>query len=210
MKKSIRYNTTVVAVAIALIAISTAVLSYFSYVQWGVGKENLVDTNLAQSNMKLASQCVDRIEQKIIANDGILSDTVDVDDPKTWPAAIEQVKKGDFNVDHVFIFRLDNKNPVYPPYSKGIAVSWDKVCRSFRELNQSALVLNQTNHLHKERPDNYFFASYVLKADRRGVEYLVFFELNKDKTLALADRFLRDLQGSGFYVSIVDYDNTPV
>ncbi|MBZ5498092.1 MAG: HAMP domain-containing histidine kinase [Acidobacteriia bacterium] len=209
MNRPFRYNATTVAIAMGLIAVSTAVLSYFSYVQWGVGKENLVDTNLVQSNMRLASQCVDRIEQKIITNDGILSEMVDVDDPSTWETTAESIKRGDFNVDHVFIFRLDKDIPVFPHYTNEIKNSWGAVCASYKELNRRQLVANQTNHLHKERSDNYFFASYVLKEDRRGEQYLVFFQMNIDKTLALADRYVRDLQAV-FYVSIVDFDNNGV
>lgn len=211
MKRFFRYNTTAVAIAIGLIAISTAVLSYFSYVQWGVGKENLVDTNLVQSNMKLASQCVDRIEQKIIENDGILSELIDIDAPSTWKSTAANIESGDFNVDHVFIFRLEKDTPVYPPYSPEIKNSWGAVRTSFNELNlnPNRLVINQTNHLHKERPDNYFFASYVLKENFRGEKYLVFFQMNIEKTLALVDKYVRDLQAV-FYVSIVDFDNNGV
>jgi two-component system phosphate regulon sensor histidine kinase PhoR len=208
MKRSFRYNTTAMAIAIGLIAISTVILSSFSYVHW-VGKENLVDTTLKQNSIKLATQYVDRIEQKIIDNDRIISEMIDIDDQATWPAAIDLIRKGDFNVENVFIFRLDSDLPRYPPYSRKIANSWDKIRRTFRELDRGRLVINQTNHWHKERPDNYFFTSYVLKEDSRGEKYLVFFEMNFEKTLAMADRYLRDLQAD-FYVSIVDFDNNGV
>jgi two-component system, OmpR family, phosphate regulon sensor histidine kinase PhoR len=204
----LRYNTTAIAIAIGLIAVSTVILSSFSYVHWGA-KENLVDSTLKQNSVKLATQYVDRIEQKIIENDRAISDMIDVNDPPTWPIGAEQIGKGDFNVDNVFIFDLGSDYPRYPPYSKKIANSWDKIRKSFKELNPERLVVNQTNHLHKERPDNYFFTSYVLKEDDRGEKYLVFFEINIEKILLLADKYLRDLQAD-FYVSIVDFDNNGV
>jgi two-component system phosphate regulon sensor histidine kinase PhoR len=208
MKRSFRFNTTAVAIAIGLIAISTTILSAFSYVHW-VGKENLVDTTLKQSNDKRVSPYVDRIEQKIIDNDGILSEMIDINAPSSWPDAVDQIKNGEFNVDNVFIFRLDSKYPVYPPYANEIANSWHQCGTSFEELHKKHLVVNQTNHLHKERPDNYFFTSYVLKEDRSGQRFLVFFEMNKDRILAMVDRYLRELQPD-FYVSIVDFDNNGV
>jgi hypothetical protein len=158
MKRAFRFNTTAVAIAIGLIAISTTILSAFSYVHW-VGKENLVDTTLKQSNDKRVSPYVDRIEQKIIDNDGILSEMIDINAPSLWPGAVDQIKNGEFNVDNVFIYRLDSKYPVYPPYANEIANSWHQCGTSFEELHKKHLVVNQTNHLHKERPDNYFFTS---------------------------------------------------
>jgi len=208
MKRSFQYNTTAMAIAIGLIAVSTIVLSSFSNVLWA-GKDYLVDTTITQSTIKLATQTVDRIEQKIIDNDNIISGTIDIDEPVTWPASVDLIKKGDYNVDQVFIFRLDSSYPLYPPYSKGIANSWDKFRTSFKELSRSALVVNQTNHLHKERADNYRFASYVLKEDRRGERYLIFFEINLEKTLAILGRYLRDLQPD-FNVSVVDFDNVGI
>ncbi len=208
MKKSIHYNTTAVAVAIGLVAISTAFLSWFSYVHW-VGKENQVDWTITQGNTRLVNQYVDQIEQKIIDNDGLLSEMVGVDSPPSWPVTAETIRKGDYNVDQVFIFRLPSSYPVFPPYTKEISNSWALVRKSFGEIDLSHLAVNQTNHLHKERPDNYFFTSYVLKEDRAGERYLVFFQMNIDKIIALVDRTLRKLQPD-YYVNVVDFDNVGV
>ncbi len=206
MKGSFRYNAKTVAVAIGLIAASTIVLSYFSYVYWGVGTERLID---ATGSMKLATQYIERIEQRIIENDHKLSEMINLDDPSTWEETAEQIRNGDFNVDHVFIFRLTSRYPIYPRYSNKIADSYDKIGRVFRELDLSLLSVNQILHLHKERPDNYFFTSYVMKEDARGERYVVFFEMNIAKTITMMDTFLRDLY-SDFYVSIVDFDNIGV
>jgi two-component system phosphate regulon sensor histidine kinase PhoR len=206
MKGPFRYNATAVAVAIGLIAVSTIMLSYFSYVYWGVGTENLID---ATGSMKLATQYVERIEQRIIENDHKLSEMILVDDPSTWQDTEEQIRNADFNVDHVFIFRTTSAYPIYPPYSSGISTSRDQVIRAFRDLDLKSLSLNQILHLHKERPDNYFFTSYVMKEDSHGERYVVFFEMNIQKTIAMIDSFLRDLH-SDFYVSIVDFDNIGV
>lgn len=73
------------AIAIGLIAISTTILSAFSYVHW-VGGKNLVDEALVQSIRSVAQGCVTRIEQKIIDNDGVLSEMIDVNEPSTWEA----------------------------------------------------------------------------------------------------------------------------
>ena len=208
MKPSFRFNTTAVAVSIGLVAVSTVILSSFSYVHW-VGKENQVDYNIIQGNTRLLTQYVEQIEQKIIDNDGLLSEMVDVEDPKSWPAATELIRKGDFNVDQVFIFRLGSSYPAFPPYTREISISWALVRTSFMELDPPRLVVNQTNHLHKERDDNYFFTSYVLKEDSHGAKYLIFFQMSIEKILALADRYLRKLEPD-FAVSIVDFDNVSV
>jgi two-component system phosphate regulon sensor histidine kinase PhoR len=68
---------------------------------------------------------------------------------------------------------------------------------------------NQVHHLHKGRADNYFFASFVLKEDQEGEKFIVCFQMNLEKTLAMLDRYLRDLQPR-FYASIVDFDNNGV
>ncbi len=208
MKLSFRLNSTAVAIAIGLVAVSTAVLSSFSYIHW-VGKENQVDWTIIQGNTKLVTQYVDQIEQKIIDNDGLLSEMINVDDPKTWPAAADLIRKADFSVDQVFIFRLGSSYPAFPPYAREISVAWALVRSSYMELDKGHLVLNQTNHLHKERDDNYFFTSYVLKEDIHGAKYVIFFQMNIEKILALTDRYLRKLQPD-FYVSIVDFDNIRV
>src|SRR5512147_498933 len=107
MKRPFHFNTTAVAIAIGLIAVSTVILSSFSYVHWA-GKDYLVDEIIKQYTIKLASQSVKQIEQKIIDNDNILSDMINLDDASSWPATVTLIKSGDFNVDHVFIFRLDS------------------------------------------------------------------------------------------------------
>ena len=54
------YSTPVVATAVGVVAISTLTMSILSY-QYSVGRENLVETTLVQSNISLARQNVDRI-----------------------------------------------------------------------------------------------------------------------------------------------------
>jgi two-component system, OmpR family, phosphate regulon sensor histidine kinase PhoR len=208
MKMSFRTNTTAVAIAIGLVAVSTVILSSFSYIHW-VGKENQIDSTIRQGNDKLVSQYVDQIEQRIIENDGFLSDMIDVDDPASWRASAEQIKRGDFYVEQVFIFRLGEIYPVFPPYSADIKNSWATVGASFKELDFGTLMSNQTNHLHKERRDNYFFASYVLKEGLRGAKFVVFFQMNIEKILAMVDRYLHKLE-SDYYVSVVDFDNISI
>jgi hypothetical protein len=119
MKLRLYYNTTTVAAAIAVIIISTATLSYLSY-SYTVGRENLVETSLVQSNLKLATQALDRIEQKIIDNDRILSDMVNVDEPSRWPEQVEAIKQADLNVEQVYFLRPDSNIPIFPPYSDSI------------------------------------------------------------------------------------------
>lgn len=208
MRRGFHFNATAVAVAIGLIAVSTVILSSFSYVHWA-GKDYLVDEIIKQYTIKLASQSVKQIEQKIIDNDNILSDMINLDDASSWPATVSLIKNGDFNVDHVFIFRLDSSYALYPPYSREIANSWDKIRSSFKELSQTPLVPDQTNHLHKERADNYRFASYVMKENRRREKFLIFFEMNFEKTLSLVDNNLSDLRPV-FDVNLVDFDNIGV
>ncbi len=210
MKVPPAYNTAAVVIAIGVIVISTATLSWFSY-RYMVGRENLTETMMEQSNIKLAAQYVDRIEQKIIDNDGILSDMVNVDEPSRWPTMEEAIRKADLNVDMVYFLRPDNNYPLYPPYSYDIRNLWGAFRASFdpRELNLNRLAVNQTHHLHKERPSNYFFASFVLKENHKGEKVLVCYQMNFDKILALLDRYLRDLQ-TNFYVSVVDYEGNGI
>ena len=210
MRTRLYYNTTTVAVAIAVIVISTATLSYLSY-RYTVGRENLVETSLVQSNMKLATQTIDRIEQKIIDNDRVLSEMVDVAEPSRWPEQVEAIKQADLNVEQVYFLRLDSNTPIYPPYSEKIRASLAAFRSSFRfsDLNLDQLAIDQTHHLHKERVHNYFFASYVLKQDRKGEKYLICFQMNVDKLINQLDKYLRPLQAD-FYVSVVDFDNNGV
>lgn len=210
MGRRLSFSTTTVVVAIGVIVASTAILSYFSY-YYTVGRENLVETSLVQTNIKLASQFVDRIEQKIIDNDRLLAGSIDVDDPARWPSLALEVKNADLNVEQVYVLPTNSAYPLYPPYSNEIRNAWGAFRQSFRlnELNLAQLVPNQVHHLHKERADNYFFASYVLKENRHGEKFIVCFQMSFEKILATVDRYLRDLQPN-FYVSIVDFDNNGV
>jgi two-component system phosphate regulon sensor histidine kinase PhoR len=65
------------------------------------------------------------------------------------------------------------------------------------------------HHLHQERANNYFFASYALRQDRKEERYLVCYQMNVDKLISLLDRYLRPLQAD-FYISIVDYDDNGI
>jgi two-component system, OmpR family, phosphate regulon sensor histidine kinase PhoR len=210
MRGVLRYNATLVAIAIGVIIISTGILSLVSY-HYTAGRENLIETTLVQSNTKLATQYVDRIEQRIIDNDRILADMIDVYDPAKWPAAVESIKKADLNVDQVFIFRPGQSNPLFPKYSFEIRNSWGAVTASMkqREFATDKIGINQAHHLHKERRDNYFFASYLLKEDANGERYLICFLLNYERIIDLLDKYLKDLQPN-FYVSIVDFDNNGI
>ncbi len=210
MKVPFVHNTLVILLAIGLIIISTATLSFVSY-HYTVGRENLAETSLVQSNIKLALHYVDRIEQRIVENDRLLLSMVEVDEPSEWPTMAEAIKNADLNVDQVYFLRPDSSYPLYPPYSYEIRNQWGAFRSSFnvRELELDRLVLNQPHHLHKERPNNYFFATYVLKENRAGERILVCYQMNFDKITSLLDRHLRDLQDR-FYVSIVDFENNGV
>jgi len=210
MKIPFAHNSLVAFIAIGLIAISTAALSFVSY-RYTVGRENLAETSLVQSNIKLALNYVDRIEQKLLDNDRILSDMVDVNKPEDWPAMVEAIKKADLNVDQVFFLQPDSNHILYPPYSQAIKNQWGAFHASFnvKELNLESLTLNQPHHLHKERQDNYFFVTYVLKETVDGSRILVCYLMNFDKIATMLDFYLRDLTDR-FYVSIVDFENNGV
>lgn len=211
MKIPFVQNTLAIFVAIGLIVISTAALSLLSY-HYTVGRENMIETALVQtnlSNMKLASECIDDIEQKIIDNDRILSDMTNVDEPSKWPAMVEAIKSADLNVDQVYFLRPGNNYPLYPLYSHDIRNQWGVFRASFieKELDLGHLAIGEPHHLHKERP--YFFASYVLRTTRKGNKILVCYQMNFDKIIALLDKHLRDLKTTS-YVSVVDYENNGV
>jgi two-component system phosphate regulon sensor histidine kinase PhoR len=210
MKIPFVHNTLVIFIAIGLIIVSTATLSFYSY-HYTVGRENLAETSLVQSNIKLALHYVDRIEQKIVDNDRILSDMIDVNDPSNWPAMVEAIKKADLNVDQVYFLRPDSNYPIYPPYSYEIKNQWGAFRASFdvRELGLDNLVLEQPHHLHKERPNNYFFATYTLRETLEGSRILICYQMSYDKVITLLDKYLRDLQDR-FYVSIVDFENNGI
>lgn len=208
MRVPVLYNPTAVAVAIALIVISTVTLSLVSY-HYTVGRENLTETSLVQTNIKLANQTVDRIEQKIIDNDRILAEMIDVNEPDRWPAMADAILKADLNVEQVYFFKGRSNYPVYPAYSESIKNSWGAMRAAVRELDPDHMVPNQIHHLHKERPDNYFFVSYMVRENAAGEKILVCYQMSFEKIVALLNTFLRDLQ-TNFYVSIVDFDNVGV
>jgi two-component system, OmpR family, phosphate regulon sensor histidine kinase PhoR len=216
MKVSFVYRTKAVAIAIGVIAVSTAILSWNSY-KYLVERENLTETAFVQSNIKLAAKYVERIEQVIIDNDRTLSEMIDIDEPESkWPSMADAIKKNpDLNVDQVYFLSPDSRAtefwPLYPPYSHDIRNLWGAFKASFKpkELNLELLAVNQVHHLHKERPDNYFFASYVLKESVKGKSVLICYQMNFDRIVALLDKNLRDLQ-TDYYVSIVDFENNGI
>lgn len=210
MRAPFAHHTLVTFIAIGLIVVSTAALSFFSY-YYTVGRENLIETSLVQGYQKLALHYVELIEQKILDNDRILMEMVDVDDPAQWPDAVDAIKKGDFNVDQVYFMRPGSNYPLYPPYSHDIRNQWGRFRASFKvsEIDFETLAPNQPHHLHKERPDDYLFVTYVLRETRKGSHILVCYQMSFDRIAVLLDNLLRELQDR-FYVSIVDYENNGV
>ena len=208
MKWQVFYSTPVVIVAVGVIVVSTVTLSILSY-KYTVGRENLVETTLTQSYVNLARQTVDRIEQKIIDNDRTLLELADVEERDRWLEIAETIKRADLNVEQVYFMRLDSNYPLYPPYSDDIRNSWGAMRASYRELKLERLELNQPHHLHKERPDNYFYMTYVLKQSRKGEKFIVCFQMNVEGVLALLDNYLRPLLPT-CYVAVVDFDNNGV
>jgi two-component system, OmpR family, phosphate regulon sensor histidine kinase PhoR len=208
MKWPVFYSTSVVVVALGVIVVSTVTLSILSY-KYTVGRESLVETTLTQGYVNLTRQTVDRIEQKIIDNDRILVEMADVEDRERWPAIADAIKKADLNVEQVYFMRLDSNYPLYPPYSDDIRNSWGAMRASYRELKLDELAFNQPHHLHKERPDNYFFMTYVMKQNSNGQKFLVCFQMNIERIVTLLDYYLRPLLPT-CYVAVVDFDNNGV
>jgi len=210
MKIPFVHNTLITFIAIGLIIIATAALSFVSF-YYTVGRENLAETSLVQSNQKLAFSYRDRIELRILDNDLNLMKMVNIDEPSQWPAVVDAIKKADLNVDQVYFLQPDSGKVLYPPYSHEIRNQWGSFHSNFKlkELNLDTLSLNQPHHLHRERPDNYFFATYVLRETQDGSRILVCYQMNFDKIVTLVDKYLRDLQDR-FYVSIVDFENNGV
>ena len=210
MKLPFIHRIPIIFITVSLILVSTATLSFVSY-YYTVGRENLVETSLEQSNIKLATHYIDRIEKEIVDNDLTLSRMVDVNEPAKWPEMVDAIKKADLNVDQVYFLRLDSDYPLYPPYSYDIRNEWGAFRASFkvRDLDLDQRELNQPHHLHMERANKYFFATYIVKETRNGTRIVVCYQMNVDKIIALADRLLRDLQDR-FYVSIVDFENNGV
>ena len=210
MKLPFIHRAPIISIAIGLIVVSIAILSFVSY-RYTVGPENLVETSLVQTNYKLVVNYIDRIEKELVDNDLILSRMVDVDEPSKWPAMVEAIKNADLNVDQVYFLRPDSDWPLYPPYSFDIRNEWGAFRASFKvkELGLDQRELDQPHHLHMERANKYFFATYILKETRKGTRILVCYQMNVDKIVVLLDRLLRGLQDR-FYVSIVDYENNGV
>jgi two-component system, OmpR family, phosphate regulon sensor histidine kinase PhoR len=209
MKIPFVHNKPVIFVAIGLIVVSTAALSFVSY-HYTVRRENAVETTLEQNTVRQVLHYVDLIEEKLLDNDRILSEKiVNVDDPANWPAMVDAIKKADLNVDQVYFLRPNGKKTLYPPYSYEIRNQWGRFHAILKEIDLDNLPLNQPHHLHKERPDNYFFMTYVLRETMDGSRILVCYQLNFDSIIALLDRHLRDLRDR-FYVSIVDFENNGV
>jgi hypothetical protein len=194
MKIPFAHNKPVIFIAIGLIVVSTAALSFVSY-HYTVRRENAVETTLEQNTVRQVLHYVDLIEEKLLDNDRILSEKiVNVDDPANWPAMVDAIKKADLNVDQVYFLRPDGKKTLYPPYSYEIRNQWGRFHAILKEIDLNNLPLNQPHHLHKERPDNYFFMTYVLRETMDGSRILVCYQLNFDSIIALLDRHLRDLQ----------------
>jgi two-component system, OmpR family, phosphate regulon sensor histidine kinase PhoR len=210
MKIPFVHNTLVIFIAIGLIVISTATLSFFSY-RYNVGRENVAEATLVQANIKLALQNRDRIELNILENDRALSDLIDINEPSRWPAMVDAIKRADLNVDQVYFLRPENNSLLYPPYSYEIRNQWGRFHASFKvtELNLDSVPLDQPHHLHKERPDDYFFVTYILRETRDGSRILVCYQMSFDKINELLDKHLTGLQDK-FYVNIVDYENNAV
>ncbi len=219
MKLRSLFNTTAIAIAIVVIIISTGVLSLFSYRATQGGGRVAAETIQVQTQLA-ARQAVDAIEQKIIYNDKTLADSINVDDPSKWESEVEAIKSNpDLNLEQVYILRLarfqkgdsGHNYPLFPAYSFAIRNSWGAYQKYFtlKDLNPANFVLNQVNHLHKEKAANYFFASYVVKQDENGDQFLICFQMNKDKITALLIDMLRSIQTS-YYTSIVDYENNGV
>jgi two-component system, OmpR family, phosphate regulon sensor histidine kinase PhoR len=205
------YSTPVVTSVLGAIVLSTAMMAILSY-RYTVGPENLVESSLVQSNTNLARQCVDRIEQKIIDNDRIIVDLADVNDPARWPEISAQIRNGDFNVEQVYFLSSGRDYPpLYPPYSHEIRNAWGAYKSIFKvsELDVRKLVLDQPHHLHMERPNNYYFASYAVKENDKGEKIVVCFQMNYEKIIALLDNYLRPLLPT-CYVAVVDFENNGV
>ncbi|MDR1727604.1 MAG: HAMP domain-containing histidine kinase [Acidobacteriota bacterium] len=204
------HNSLIIFLTIGLIVVSTAVLSFVSY-HYAVGRENLVESSLDQSNDKLVSQHVDRIEQKIVDDDLLVAGMVDVDAPDKWQEQSEAVRKADAKVEQVYLLDLEKGYPVYPKYSAGIKNRWGAFRANFdlAKIGLDQMSPGQPHHLHKAVGTGYFFVTYVLREAADGRRFLVCFQMNFDKIRDLLDVRLRDLEDK-FYVSVVDYDNNVI
>jgi hypothetical protein len=217
MRVRFSFNTAAVVIAIVVIIFSTATLSLLGYT-YTLGRTSVADEIQNRTNTVLTKQTVDVIENKIIVNDNILNDMIDVNDPSKWDAQAAAIRKNlDLNVEQVYILKVTpelkrgNNFPIYPLYSYAIRNSWGSFRSYFntKDLNWDNLSrnLNVVHHLHREKQTNYFFASYVLKEDLKGNQYLVCFQMSLDAILNLLQKNLSELQLS-YFISIVDYDET--
>jgi len=206
------HNSLIIFLAIGLIIVSTAILSFVSY-HYAVGRANVVENSLDQSNDTLVSQHVSDIEKKIVGNDILLAEMIDVNEPEKWHDMIAAIKEANLNVDQVYLLDPEqNSNyPVYPLDSPDIKNHWDAFRANFNvnDMDFGKLIPGQPHHLHKERRNNYFFATYVLNEAADGKRFIVCFQMNFDKIREMLDERLRELQDS-FYVSVVDYDNNVI
>src|SRR5262245_28371371 len=210
MQAKLFYNKTTVAIATGLIAISTGTLSYLSY-YYTIGRANLVETTLVQSNNKLVDQTIDRIESKLLDNDATLYNLVDVNEPSLWPAVSDGIRRSDLNVEQVWFLQPGGR--ILYPTSYLNLPSYRSFRRSFlekaRDLNLAGLRPDETNHLHREKGEDYFFATYVVKESRKGERILLCFQMSSYGNVGLINRYLKDLQNT-HYISIVDYENNGV
>ena len=203
-------NIQAIFIAIGLIILAMTAMSFVSY-RYTVGRENLAEISMVQNNQRLAMHYIDVIEQRIVQNDGTLFDMVDVNEPSQWPSMAEAIKQAGLNVAQVYFLYPESDYPIFPPYSYEIRDQWQAFRNSFKvkELKLNELEPYQLHHLHKERPDTFFFASYMLMETNEGNPVLVCFQMDFDKIVALLDRHLRDLKDR-FYVSVVDFENNGV
>jgi len=206
MQAPAHYNKAIVTAAIGAVALSTVTLSYLSY-RYTIGRANLVEATLVQNSNTLIEQTIKRIEQKILDNDSTLYNMVDVNESSEWPAVTEAIKKADLNIDQVWFLQ---------PNGRLLSPSWTSDTRhlfkrSFvdkvRELNLAHP--DETNHLHREKSDNYFFATYVIKEDRNGEPILICFQMSFERSIAFVSKYLKELEKT-HYVSIVDFENNGV
>jgi len=215
MRTRLVYKKTTVKAAILVVVISTVTLSYLSYT-YSVGTPGVLQATIAQSNIKLVEQTVERIEQKVIENDRILAELIDVDNPVLWGQISDAVtRREDLNVDLVWFIRPNGTRlgeVLYPSHDSPAR----KLSAAFRsnmnlhELDLGRIPLNSVYHIHKERGlDSYFFASYLIKEDRNRQRILIVFQMNFDRCIGLIDSYLQSLRPN-YYIRLVDYENNGV
>src|SRR5881409_69577 len=173
------YKKTAVVMAIVVIVLSTATLSYLSY-RYTVGGENSLERALVQQNILQVEQTVDRIEKMVLANDRILYDLVDVSEPSKWPAISEAIKKNpELNVDRVWFLRPDG-TVLYPPVTRA---AFEKIFK-LKDFHLDTLRLDETNNLQKGRESNFSFASHARRKKQKREEILVCYQMNKDRIIS--------------------------